>query len=133
MSNTQNQGPKSPRRHRRPLPPRHVFLQRLARQALLAIGVVVASLVMGACGYHFTAGLSWLDATLNAAMILTGMGPVDPLKTASAKIFATFYALFSGVVFLAVMAVLLGPVLHRFLHRFHLEVEPQDSDPVDRS
>jgi hypothetical protein len=127
MGNTQSHDPHAPRRHR-PLPPRHVFLQRLAVQAFIALGVVAASLLLGACGYHFTAGLPWLDAVLNAAMILTGMGPVDPMKTAAAKVFATFYALFSGVVFLTMVAILLGPVLHRFLHRFHLELQPDEDD-----
>ncbi len=120
------------RRRHRPLPPRHVFLQHLASQAGIAAGVVAGSLLLGACGYHFTAGLPWLDALLNAAMILTGMGPVDTLKTAPAKFFATFYALFSGVVFLSVMAILLAPVLRRFLHRFHLELEPDEMDHVGR-
>jgi hypothetical protein len=116
----------SARQHKRPLPPRKVFLTRLARNAVAAIVVVIASLALGACGYHFTSGLTWLDATLNASMILTGMGPVDPMKTPAAKMFAIFYSLFSGVVFLGLVAVVLGPVLHRFLHRLHLEIEPQE-------
>lgn len=124
----EGKGSEGSRRRHRPLPPRHVFLQHLASQAGIAAAVVAASLLLGACGYHFTAGLPWLDALLNASMILTGMGPVDVLKTAPAKVFATFYALFSGVVFLSVMAILLAPVLHRFLHRFHLELEPDEVD-----
>ena len=82
---------------------------------------------MGACGYHFTQGLPWLDATLNAAMILTGMGPVDPLTTPAAKVFATCYALFSGLVFLSTAALVLMPIAHRVLHRFHVELEADEA------
>jgi hypothetical protein len=74
-------------------------------------------------GYHWLEGLSWLDAYLNAAMILGGMGPVAELHTASGKVFAGAYALFSGVVFLVGMGLLLAPVVHRALHRFHLDGE----------
>jgi hypothetical protein len=108
----------------RPLPPRRVFARHLARKVAIATGVVGTSLLLGACGYHFTEGLAWLDATLNAAMILTGMGPVNPLQTSGGKVFAIFYALFSGVVFITMVALLFAPVLHRFLHRFHLDLEP---------
>ena len=79
------------------------------------------SLAVGTAGYHWTAGLGWVDSELNAAMILTGMGPVSPLVTTSAKLFASAYALFSGVAFLTSVALIFAPVLHRFLHRFHLE------------
>lgn len=118
-------------RHRKALPPRHVFVARMVRNGVAAVCIVIGSLFVGACGYHYTASLSWLDATLNASMILTGMGPVDPLKTTSAKLFAIFYSLFSGVVFLTLLAIVLGPVLHRFLHRFHMELEPEE--PADNS
>jgi hypothetical protein len=107
--------------HHQPLLSRAEFALRILRSLALAIGVVVVSLGIGACGYHTFAELPWLDATLNAAMILTGMGPVDPMRTSAAKLFATFYALFSGVVFLTMASVILAPILHRFLHRFHLE------------
>jgi hypothetical protein len=130
MDKAQTRNPRPSRRHR-PLPPRHVYLRRVAVQALIAAGVVSASLLLGACGYHVAAELPWLDALLNAAMILTGMGPVDPMKTAASKVFATFYALFSGVVFLTMVAFLLGPVLHRFLHRFHLELQPDEEDRAE--
>ena len=82
---------------------------------------------MGATGYHFAARLPWLDALLNAAMILAGMGPVDQLTTSEAKLFATLYALYSGLVFLVVAGILLGPVIHRVLHRFHLEDRDAES------
>ncbi len=79
-------------------------------------------LAIGSAGYHLLGGLPWLDAALNAAMILTGMGPVQPISTPPAKVFAIGYALFSGVFFLTVVAVLLAPALQHFLHRFHLKL-----------
>jgi len=103
--------------------PRRKFYARLARSGGITAAIVVASLAMGSAGYHFTAGLPWIDALLNAAMILTGMGPVDPMRSTAGKLFATFYALYSGVAFLSMMAVLVAPVVHRFLHRFHVEEE----------
>jgi len=120
----------SPDRHH-PLPPRIVFLRRLARSAGIALGLVLGSLGMGALGYHDFEGLPWLDSTLNAVMILTGMGPVDPLRSTGGKLFGIFYALFSGVAFLTMVAVLFAPVAHRFLHRFHLDIarEPRDDRP----
>ncbi len=93
--------------------------------------VVAFSLFIGSAGYHFLGDLPWIDSLLNASMILSGMGPVDPLKTTAAKLFATFYALYSGVAFLSIVAILMTPLLHRFLHTFHLEVsedERQDQD-----
>lgn len=103
------------------LPPRRGFLRLLLRNVLLAAGFIAISLGIGAAGYHWLAGLSWLDATLNASMILTGMGPVNALTEPSAKVFAVFYSLFSGVAFLTAAAVIFGPVVYRFLHRFHIE------------
>ena len=105
------------------LPSRRVFLRRLGLIALLAALLVGASLGLGAAGYHWLAGLGWLDAFLNAAMILTGMGPVNPVTRPAGKIFAAFYALFSGVAFLTGVAMLLAPVVHRVLHRYHLDLE----------
>ena len=110
------------------LPPRSTFAQRLALNALLSAGLVACSLGVGAAGYHEFVGLDWLDATLNASMILTGMGPLAPFTTVPAKLFGIFYSLFSGVAFLSFAAVLLGPVAHRFLHRFHLEFYDSESD-----
>ena len=71
-------------------------------------------------GYHFLESLSWIDALLNASMILGGMGPVTPLQTNAGKIFASFYSIYSGVILLASVGVLAAPIFHRFLHRFHL-------------
>ncbi len=110
--------------HRRePLLPRAEFFARLARSFGVAMAFVLASLAVGTFGYHWVADLPWIDSALNAAMILTGMGPVNEMKTNAAKLFAAAYALFSGVAFLTIMAVLLAPVVHRFLHKFHLEAE----------
>ncbi len=103
------------------LPTRIAFVRRLVAHVLLSATLVTFSLGIGALGYHELAGLGWLDATLNASMILTGMGPVDPLTTAPAKLFGIAYSLFSGVAFLSFAAVLIAPFAHRFLHRFHLE------------
>jgi hypothetical protein len=97
------------------------FLRRVALAILLALAVSGIALFIGTLGYHLVAGLDWLDAELNAVMILTGMGPVDPLKTTAAKLFASGYALFSGVVFLTSMGIVLSPIFHRVVHKFHLD------------
>ena len=89
---------------------------------------MAGSLALGMLGYHFLARLTWLDALVNASMILTGMGPVDQMTTVGAKLFASFYALFSGVAFLTIVAVLLAPAVHRFLHRFHLDLAGDSED-----
>ena len=102
---------------------RRAFLRRLVRFAGAALLLVAASWGIGILGYRVLEGMSWIDATLNAAMILGGMGPVDPLHTDAGKLFASFYALFSGIVFLVSVGVLIVPLLHRFLHQFHLEAD----------
>lgn len=107
-----------------PLAPRRTFISRLFRSLAIAAGILLPSLGLGVLGYHFLSGLAWIDALLNASMILSGMGPVDPLRTVPAKLFASCYALFSGIVFITTAGVLLAPVFHRFLHRFHLGIEP---------
>ena len=94
----------------------------MLRHSLGALGLISAALLIGVLGYHFIAGFSWVDALLNAAMILAGMGPVDRLDTSAGKIFASLYALFSGVVFLVIAGVMFAPLFHRFLHYFHLEL-----------
>jgi len=98
------------------------------------LGIIMVSLGIGAVGYHWTEGWSWIDSVLNASMILTGMGPVNVVKSDAGKIFATLYALFSGVVFLTSVALLLAPAMHRFLHRFHLEhfVGEGEDDKTDQ-
>jgi hypothetical protein len=106
-----------------PLLPLADFAFRVIRNFGIALSLIVGSLAIGMTGYHATEGLSWLDGFMNASMILTGMGPVSPLHTTAAKIFASCYALFSGIVFLSTVAVLLAPIAHRMLHRFHLEMD----------
>ena len=83
--------------------------------------VLVLALVVGIAGYHFIAGLSWVDALLEASMILTGEGPIAPLSSSGAKLFASVYAIFSGTVFLITTGILVAPLIHRVLHRFHVE------------
>jgi hypothetical protein len=108
--------------HRKsPLLPRRVFYARLARSAALGVGLALASLGIGMVGYHGLEKLAWLDAFLNAAMILAGMGPVAPVQTAGGKLFAGVFALFSGLMLVTTVAVIFAPVIHRFLHKFHLE------------
>ncbi len=105
------------------LAPRKVFVARVLTNALCAGLLTVVSLAIGVVGYHATADLGWIDATLNASMILTGMGPVAPLPNDGAKLFATGYALFSGLVYVSSAAILLAPVAHRFMHRMHIEYD----------
>jgi hypothetical protein len=109
---------------------RRILFRRLLRNAVLVGALVTGALLIGATGYHLFNGLSWLDATLNTTMILTGMGPVNPIVTPGAKIFAIGYALFSGVFFLTMFAVLLAPALQHFLHRFHLDLSEQESQSL---
>jgi hypothetical protein len=114
-------------RHYEPLLPRSQFLMRQLAHAAVAIALVAGSLAIGMLGYHILGHLPWIDAFTNASMILAGMGPVDPMKTDSAKLFAGFYALFSGLLFLVSAGVLFAPLLHRIFHRFHLKTEDDDS------
>ncbi|MDO9083523.1 MAG: hypothetical protein Q7U56_09600 [Humidesulfovibrio sp.] len=104
------------------LPPHRVFWTRVFWYSLFGSLFLAVSLGIGTLGYRFTAGLSWVDAFLNASMILTGMGPVDRLPTDTAKIFAGCYAIFSGVSFLTFCGVLFTPFYHRFMHKFHLDL-----------
>jgi len=108
------------------LVPRQVFYGRLARSVCLGMIVIGASLLVGMAGYHWFERLAWLDAFLNAAMILSGMGPVAPIQSASGKFFAGCYALFSGFALLSAAALMFAPVFHRFLHKFHLELGRRD-------
>ena len=106
---------------------RRILARRLARNATLVGALVFAAVGIGATGYHVFDDLPWLDAALNATMILTGMGPVNVVVTPAGKLFAIVYALFSGVFFLTMVAVLLAPALQHFLHRFHLELSERES------
>ena len=118
-------------RHK-PLLSRIKFLFRVLHHGMLAIGVVFIALGIGILGYHWFEGMSWIDAILNASMILGGMGPVTALNTVGGKLFASAYAIFSGLVFIGVMGIVLAPFAHRLLHRFHLEAdEERNEDRVE--
>ena len=106
-----------------PLLARRAYYRRLGRHGAIAAILLGASLLIGMAGYHFIEDEHWIDAFANAAMILSGMGPLDPIKSPAGRIFAGCYALFSGVAFLTTVAVLLAPMVHRFLHRFHIEAK----------
>jgi hypothetical protein len=106
----------------RPLAPRHLYVRKIARYGFYAVSLVLASLAIGVLGYRGLENLPWIDALLNAAMIMGGMGPVDTLHTVPGKLFASLYALYCGVLLLVAVGILLAPVFERFLHRFHLEL-----------
>ncbi|MEZ5032924.1 MAG: hypothetical protein R2787_16160 [Saprospiraceae bacterium] len=107
--------------HRQPLLSPQAFAVRVLTYLGYASIILVVSLAIGIAGYHWLAGLGWIDALLNASMILTGMGPVDPMQDDTGKLFASFYALYSGVAFLTTISVFLAPILHRLMHILHLE------------
>jgi hypothetical protein len=109
--------------HRKePLLSRRAFLLRMSRFVALAVVLILGALAVGVLGYHCLEGMPWIDALLNASMILGGMGPVDSLHTPAGKVFASCYALFSGLLLLVAAGVLFAPLFHRFLHRFHLDL-----------
>ena len=112
--------------HTKPLLPRKVYYRRIVRHAALGISVIVVSLGIGMAGYHWFEKLPWVDAFVNAAMILSGMGPVTTLQTDGGKIFAGCYALFSGLTLIAILGIIFAPVVHRALHKFHLEDEGRE-------
>ena len=104
-----------------PLLPRKAFYRRVARSLITGFSLLAVGLGIGMVGYHFLEQLAWLDAFANAAMILSGMGPLAPLQTSAGKLFAGCYALFSGLLFLSVAGIILAPMAHRLIHKFHLE------------
>jgi hypothetical protein len=106
-----------------PLASGQVFARRLVSNFGAASLLIAVSLLGGMAGYHFLEGMAWLDAFVNAAMILSGMGPVGNLTTAGGKLFAGFYALYSGLALILATGLILAPLLHRIMHRFHLEAE----------
>jgi len=105
---------------------RRAFLRRQAFYAAVSLGIVGGSLLVGMLGYHSLEGMPWIDAFVNAAMLLGGMGPVGELHTYGGKLFAGFYALYCGVVLLLSLGVFFAPVVHRLIHRFHLELDDED-------
>ena len=112
----------------RPLPPKRHFWRRVLRGVILASVLLGGALGIGVLGYRYIVGLPWIDALLNAAMLLGGEGPLDPTPTAAGKVFASVYALFSGLIFVTMAGLVFAPVLHRFLHRFHLDTTFADPD-----
>jgi hypothetical protein len=104
-----------------PLLTTEAYVRRQVVHILIALTMIFGSLFLGIIGYHWLEGFSWIDSLVNAAMILGGMGPVNELHTNYGKLFASFYALYSGIVFLISAGVMVVPLFHRFLHRFHLE------------
>ncbi len=114
--------------HHEKLLPRRLFLRRLAKYALISLGIVIVSLVIGMIGYYVLEGYSWVDSFLNAAMLMGGMGPVNALHTDGGKIFAGIYAMYCGLVELIAIAIFAAPIFHRFLHHFHLESEHKQNE-----
>jgi len=112
-------------RHQPPLH-RKKFLRRMLLHGAIVIGLIVASIALGMLGYRHFEGLSWIDAFLNTSMLLGGMGPIHFPKTEGGKLFAGFFALYAGLVFIAIAALLLAPVVHRLLHHFHWERSSRD-------
>ena len=111
-----------------PLLPRREFYWRVAKSFFVGITLMAVALGIGMLGYHFFEHLAWLDAFANAAMILSGMGPLAPLASPGGKLFAGCYAMFSGLVFITVAGIILAPVGHRLLHKFHLESKANEKD-----
>ncbi len=105
---------------RQPLLAKRLFYRRLFNHLLTGILVIILSLGFGVLGYHYLENFSWIDSLLNASMILGGMGPVGELHTFGGKLFASLYALFSGIVFLVTVGIIIAPAVHRFLHKLHL-------------
>ena len=115
------------RKHEK-LAPVSVFIKRMIVSVMMAGILILIALCIGILGYHWIAGLDLVDSLLEASMILGGMGPVNPLTTTGAKLFASGYALFSGLVFIAIMGIVLAPITHRMLHKFHIDEKDIDTD-----
>ena len=114
-------------KHKPPLS-RARFLRRVLAHVFVGLGIIGASLVLGMAGYATFEHLPWIDAFLNAAMLLGGMGPVDMPQTGAGKLFAGLYALYAGLVLIVVAALLISPVIHRVLHHFHWDKSSRDED-----
>jgi hypothetical protein len=117
-------------RNQPPLAPHH-YRRRVLLHASYAALALSGSLAVGVAGYHWLGGFGWVDSILNASMILGGMGPVGELTATPAKLFASAYALFSGVLFIGLAGLLIAPVFHRVLHRFHWEAAQADADGAE--
>jgi hypothetical protein len=114
--------------HTKHLLPRKEYYRRVARHAVMGVTVIAIALGIGMTGYHTFENLPWIDAFVNAAMILSGMGPVATLQTDGGKIFAGCYAIFSGLALIAILGIIFAPVIHRALHKFHLEEKELDKE-----
>jgi hypothetical protein len=115
-----------------PLVSREVFLRRLGRNALVALSIIGASLVVGMLGYRTLEGMAWIDAFLESAMLLGGMGPIHAPMTSAGKIFAGMYALYSGILVIGTAGIILAPIFHRVLHSFHVE-DDEDEKKDEKS
>lgn len=111
-----------------PILPHTAFLRRVVRHLLFTVAIIFLALALGVLGYRYLNGEPWVDAVLDASMILGGMGPVSELRSDGAKLFASFYALFSGLTFISVAGVMVAPFAHRILHSFHLAEEGDSAD-----
>jgi hypothetical protein len=110
-------------RHTEPLASTHVFLIRLLSTFLIGLVIIIISLYAGMVGYHLFENMSWIDAFVNASMILSGMGPLTNLTTRAGKLFAGFYALYSGFAIIIIISIIFSPIIHRFFHKLHLDTE----------
>ena len=111
--------------HQQPLVSKEIFLKRVAKCVWAATLLLTGTIFLGAFVYHYCEGLSWLEAMMNAIMIMTGLGLVDTIHSIPAKIFTCFYAIITALVFYIVLAIIFAPLIHRFLHQFHLEIGRQ--------
>jgi len=114
--------------HKQPLVSKDVFVKRVIKCFWVAGLLLAGSIFAGALVYHFVEGFSWVDAVMNAIMIMTGLGLVDTLHSPQAKIFTCFYAIITAIVFYMVLAIIFAPLIHRFLHEFHLEIGREDEN-----
>ncbi|HUJ79987.1 MAG TPA: hypothetical protein VLY45_06715 [Nitrospiria bacterium] len=112
-----------------PLLPRPAYIARVVRSIAAGLLMILCSLLIGMIGYRAFEQMTWIDAFSNATMILSGMGPLGPLHTSAGKLFAGCYALFSGLAFIVIVGVIVAPVVHRFLHKFHLEFDQRRNNP----
>ncbi|MEW6773243.1 MAG: hypothetical protein AB1304_04500 [Bacteroidota bacterium] len=110
------------------LPHKKHFISQLQKAGLITIGIVIFSLLLGVFGYMYFFNLKWDDALYNASMILTGMGPVAPAENTGAKLFGSFYALYSGVAFLTSVSVMMAPIYRRYIHKVHLNIYENEED-----
>lgn len=110
------------------LPPQRNIYLHLTRNFLLGLFLIAIALYGGMLGYHFFEKMSWTDSFLNASMILSGMGPADPMITQAGKVFAGMYALFSGLAFIAIVVIILSPIIHKFFRTIHLEAANSEDE-----